>query len=209
MRLLQVSGLLQSIARHRLLVAAASALGVLAVAAAGLTLLDSRTRPETLSGQVITIAPSAPGVVTQTRETRGLVGRTNRISAVRTAPGSGSAVLGTLGAGETLQIDGRSPGGDWLRIVFPPDSPLHGWIDAKMVDLAGDLALVTVATPDPPVVVSVPTTPRRSSTTAPARSTAAAAQGTGGRPTATATSPPTRTAVPSRTPTAKAAGRRP
>ncbi len=157
--------------QHRLVLAGALTLAVLGVAAGVLTVLDSSQGATPLSGQVIATTTSTPEPVASAIAGRGLTGRTNRVSAVRTAPGPDMPVLGTLGANEVVDIDGRNTKGDWLRIVFPPNSPLHGWIEATMVDANGDVSALAVATPDPPPPISVPTTPRRSSGPQPSATT--------------------------------------
>jgi hypothetical protein len=68
-------------------------------------------------------------------------------------------VLGTLPARSDVQIDGRTSDAKWMRIVFPPNSSLHGWIDATNLDIIGDPASLVVATAEPPVVVELPTEP--------------------------------------------------
>jgi subtilase family serine protease len=55
-------------------------------------------------------------------------------------------------------IDGRSEESGWYRIIFPPNSELHGWVDAEDLDVTGDTTLLRVATPEPAVIVDLPTT---------------------------------------------------
>jgi hypothetical protein len=98
-----------------------------------------------------------PGPVSKTATAGGVTGRTNTTTAVRLAPGVRS-VLGTLPRGTDLVIDGRSEESRWLRIIFPPNSELHGWVDAENVDITGDITVLRVATPEPPRLVDLPTT---------------------------------------------------
>ncbi len=126
-----------------------------------------------------TVGPTA-----KTASAFGVNGTANRIAAVRTAPGARTPVLGTLDKGDDVVIDGRTTDTRWYRVIFPPNSELHGWIAADMLDVVGNPATLVVATAEPPVVVELPTEP-------PSVLTAAAAQRT---PTpdgsATATSTP-------------------
>ncbi|TAK57292.1 MAG: hypothetical protein EPO22_12465, partial [Dehalococcoidia bacterium] len=55
--------------------------------------------------------------------------------------------------------DGRSTDTKWYRIIFPPDSELHGWVSAEFLDIVGDPSTLVVATAEPPVVVDLPTEP--------------------------------------------------
>ena len=118
--------------------------------------------------QAMTTTTVTPGPVAETAAAGGVTGTTNRVAAVRQAPGPRTPVLGTLDINNDVVIDGRSADSKWLRVIFPPDSELHGWISADSLDLVGDPATLVVATAEPPVVVDLPTEP-------PAALTAAAA----------------------------------
>ena len=50
---------------------------------------------------------------------------------------------------EDVAIDGRTTDSRWFRIVYPPNSELHGWIDATFLTIIGDPTLVAVATAEP------------------------------------------------------------
>jgi hypothetical protein len=65
--------------------------------------------------------------------------------------------IGSLAAGETVEVLGRTPGSDWLKIRYYNGD---GWIAAGFVTLAGDQSQVPVD-PGPPVptVTPVPPTP--------------------------------------------------
>ena len=67
-----------------------------------------------------------------------------------------SSVLGTIQRNTDVTIDGRSEESNWLRIIFPPNSELHGWIEAETVDITGNVEALAVATPEPVVVVDLP-----------------------------------------------------
>lgn len=121
--------------------------------------------------QAVTTTTTTPGPVAKTAAAGGVTGTTNRISAVRQAPGARTPVLGTLDVGNDVVIDGRSTDTKWYRIIFPPDSELHGWISAEFLDVVGDPSTLAVATAEPPIVVDLPTQP-------PAALTAAAIQRT-------------------------------
>jgi uncharacterized protein YraI len=69
---------------------------------------------------------------------------------VRQGPGTSFIVLGTLAAGESRPIVGKSPDGTWYKIQFY-NSP--GWISASVVTVAGDTSTVPVdAGPPTPIV---------------------------------------------------------
>lgn len=100
-----------------------------------------------------------PGPVALTAAAGGVSGTTNKIAAVRQAPGTDTPVLGTLDVNNDVAIDGRSADTKWYRIIFPPDSELHGWVSADLLDIVGDPSTLVVATAEPPVVVDLPTEP--------------------------------------------------
>jgi hypothetical protein len=66
-------------------------------------------------------------------------------------------VLGTLPSGTDIEIDARTTDGNWLRSIFPPNSELHGWIDAEDLELTGDSESLVVATAEPAPIVALPT----------------------------------------------------
>jgi hypothetical protein len=68
-------------------------------------------------------------------------------------------VLGTLPSGRDVQIDGRTEDDGWFRIIFPPNSELHGWVEADALELTGDPSTLVVATAEPPIQVELPTEP--------------------------------------------------
>lgn len=125
----------------------------------------------TVAVQAVTTTTTTPGPIALTAAAGGVTGTTNRIAAVRQAPGARTPVLGTLDVGNDVVIDGRSADSKWYRVIFPPDSELHGWVSAEFLDVVGDPSALVVATAEPPVVVDLPTQP-------PAALTAAAAQRT-------------------------------
>jgi hypothetical protein len=103
---------------------------------------------------------STPGPIARTATALGVLGRTNTTTAVRYAPGARTSIFGTLPRGSEVTIDGRSSDSGWLRIVFPPNSEEHGWVDARYVDVTtGEVTTLVVATAEPPVFVDQPTRP--------------------------------------------------
>jgi hypothetical protein len=129
--------------------------------------------------------PSAAATADAARS-GGVTARTNRIAAVRTAPGKSTPVLGTIGGDESVEVVGRSAAATWLRIVFPPGSSLHGWVAADMLDITGDVNTLAVATAEPPVIALLPSASSRTQGT-PVRSATVASAAT--TPTATALLP--------------------
>ncbi len=70
--------------------------------------------------------------------------------ACRAGPSTEYPVQDTLKAGEILEIQGRDQdGAAW--VVFDPDLGGNCWVEAIWVDVAGDLSLVGIINPDPPL----------------------------------------------------------
>jgi hypothetical protein len=149
----------EAVLKHPFVLAGLAVVALLGLAAAVLIIIDS-AQGESESGPRVGIEPretQTPGPVARTAVARGVVGRTNTTTAVRRAPGQ-LVVLGTIPRNTDVTIDGQSEGGNWLRIIFPPNSELHGWVEVESVDITGDLNVLAVVTPEPIVVVDLPTT---------------------------------------------------
>jgi uncharacterized protein YraI len=97
--------------------------------------------------------------VSRTATASGVLGTTVRASSVRTAPGTRAPILGTIPSGQDVEIDGRTTDAGWFRIIFPPESELHGWIDAEDLEVTGDVMVLVEATAEPAVIVALPTDP--------------------------------------------------
>ncbi len=132
---------------------------LLGLTAATLVVIDSVRSGSGGTPTVVveTATTTTPGPTARTATAAGVTGTTNRIAAVRSAPGPRTPVLGTLDKGDDVVIDGRTTDTKWYRIIFPPNSELHGWIDAELLDVIGNPATLVVATAEPPVVVELPT----------------------------------------------------
>jgi hypothetical protein len=131
---------------------------LLGLTAAVLIVIDS-ARGESGAGPQVGIEPHdvmTPGPIARTAAAGGVTGRTNATTAVRRAPGQRST-RGTLQRGTDVTIDGRSEEGNWYRIIFPPNSELHGWVDADSLDITGDPTTLRVATPEPIAIPNLPT----------------------------------------------------
>jgi SH3 domain-containing protein/CARDB protein len=149
---------------------------LLGLTAAALVVVDSVRGSSgggtpTVAVQAMTTTTTTPGPVAKTAAAGGVTGTTNRIAAVRQAPGARTPVLGTLDVGNDVVIDGRSSDTKWYRVIFPPDSELHGWISAEFLDVVGDPSTLVVATAEPPIVVDLPTQPPAALTAAAIRRT--------------------------------------
>ncbi len=114
---------------------------------------------------VQSLESATPGAARKTAAASGVSGTTKSTTSVRQAPGA-RTVLGTLPGKSDVEIDGRTTDAKWLRIIFPPNSDLHGWIDAANLDVIGDAAALVVATAEPQVIVEVPTDPPAARTAA-------------------------------------------
>ncbi len=76
---------------------------------------------------------------------------------VRAGPGGDYAIVGVLQPGEKVPALGRSPGGDWIKIVYPTVEGGVGWVYSFLVSLSGgDLPMVEPpATPTPRVTPTI------------------------------------------------------
>ncbi len=76
---------------------------------------------------------------------------------VRTGPGDSYAIVGVLQPGEKAPALGRSPGGDWIKIVYPTVEGGVGWVYSYLVTVSGgDLPVVEPPpTPTPRVTPTI------------------------------------------------------
>jgi len=150
----------EAVLRNPLVLAGAAVVALLGLTAAVLVVIDAArgdtggAEPEVI---VDSRGTSTPGPVEETAVALGVTGRTIRATAVRERPGAGARVFGTLPRNHTVVIDGKTDEEGWYRIIFPANSETHGWINADDLDVTGNTALVAVVTPEPPIVVQVPT----------------------------------------------------
>jgi hypothetical protein len=145
--------------KHPFVLAGLAVVALLGLTAAVLIIIDA-ARSESSDASPVIIEPhesQTPGPVEKTATAQGVTGRTNTTTAVRRAPGVRSA-LGTLPRNTDVVVDGRSEESGWFRIIFPPNSELHGWVEADDLDITGDPLLLRVATPEPPEIIDLPTT---------------------------------------------------
>ncbi len=150
-----------AVLRHPFFLAGLAVVVLLGLTAATLVVADSVQSNKKVVATVV-VAPAettTAGPTSRTATASGVSGTTKGTTAVRAAPGGRTPVLGTLGAKNDVHIDGRTTDAKWMRIVFPPNSALHGWIDATLLDIIGDPATLVVATAEPQVVVDLPTAP--------------------------------------------------
>jgi hypothetical protein len=157
MRLLPGPDTRAAILKHPFVLAGLAVVALLGLTAGALVAVDSARDNATVSGVTIDpVTTATRGPIARTAVASGVQGTTNTTTAVRLTPGS-RGILGTLPRNTSVEIDGRSTDANWLRIVFPPRSELHGWVDAEQLDLEGDRALLAIVAEEPPVVVDVPT----------------------------------------------------
>jgi hypothetical protein len=75
---------------------------------------------------------------------------------VRSGPGVEFISIGKLQAGQSVPALGRSPGGDWVQIVFPDGPGGVGWVYAYLVTVTGNLPVVEPpSTPTPRVTPTI------------------------------------------------------
>jgi len=181
-----------NVLRHPIFLAGLAVVLLLGLTAAVLIVFDavSGNGSEGAGSPTVVVAPAGsttPGPVRQTAVAGGVIGRTVRVTSVRTAPGSGSPILGTLPSSTDIEIDGRTTDSNWYRVLFPPNSEFHGWIDAEDLDITGNAMALVVATAEPPPVVALPTDPPEVLTAVSVAQTEQAAAIETGTPTPTPT----------------------
>lgn len=150
-----------AVLKHPFVLAGVAVVALLGITAAVLVLIDS-LRDDTTTAPQVSIEPKVsvtPGSRSRTATVTGVIGRTRATTAVRFAPGARTSVLGTLQSDSEVQVDGRTTDALWLRVIFPPNSELHGWVDAEMLELTGDPESLVVATAEPPIIIDLPTQP--------------------------------------------------
>jgi hypothetical protein len=150
---------LEAVFKHPFVLAGMAVVGLLGLIAAVLIIIDSAQGDSGEESPVLVepLGTQTAGPSARTAVAQGVVGRTNTTTSVRRAPGQ-LVVLGTIPRNTAVTIDGRSEESDWVRIVFPPNSEQHGWIEAENVDITGNVASLAVTAPEPIVVVDLPTT---------------------------------------------------
>ena len=156
------SDLRSAILRNPFFLAGLAVVLLLGLTAGALVIFDSFQGSADAGEPTVVLAPATtttPGPVRQTAVAGGVIGTTIRVTTVRIAPGSSSAVLGTLPRGSDIEVDGRTTDSNWYRAIFPPNSELHGWIDAEDLELNGDGDSLVVATAEPAPIVALPTDP--------------------------------------------------
>lgn len=147
-----------AVLKHPFVLAGLAVVALLGLTAAALIVIDS-ARSDSSGEPKVGIEPQdvmTPGPIARTATAGGVSGRTNTTTAVRRAPGQRST-RGTLQRGTDVTVDGRSAEGNWYRIIFPPNSELHGWVDAESLDITGDPRTLRVATPEPIAIPNLPT----------------------------------------------------
>jgi len=149
-----------AVVQHPIVLAGIAVVALLALTAGVLVVIDSARVDGGGDGPQVIIDPvttRTPGPAARTAIAIGLMGTTRSLTAVRVAPGSRSAVRGTLNRDTEVQIDGRTEDSGWLRILFPPRSDGHGWVDAEDIDISGDLDMLAMVDAEPPELVNLPT----------------------------------------------------
>jgi hypothetical protein len=91
----------------------------------------------TLPLATVTGTPSGPMVIT-----------TEQVN-VRSGPGTDYDKIGVLVAGQRVPALGRSPGGDWIQIVYPGVESGVGWVYAYNVTLETGPGTLSVVEPPP------------------------------------------------------------
>ena len=146
--------------RNPFVLAGLAVVVLLGVTAAVLVLIDSARGSNAETPKVIVDqSTSTVGPTAKTAEATGVHGTAKQIAAVRSAPGNNTPVLGTILQDADVVIDGRTTDDNWYRVIYPPGSELHGWIDADFLNVSGDVSTLAIATAEPPVVIEVPTQP--------------------------------------------------
>ena len=149
-----------ALAKNPFVLAGLAVVVLLGVTAATLVLVSSVRGSNASTPKVKIEQPTATqGPTLKTAEAGGVHGLAKDITAVRSAPGGDTPVLGTITGGTDVVIDGKTTDAGWYRVIFPQGSELHGWIDSDALTVTGDATTLVVATAEPPAVIEVPTQP--------------------------------------------------
>ena len=101
----------------------------------------------TVSIPTVTSSPTGPTI-----EVNGDQDQIN----VRTGPGVFYPAVGILTARQRVPAIGRSPGGDWVQIVYPGSLTGEAWVYAYLVQTFGNLPIVEIPpTPTPRVTPTI------------------------------------------------------
>jgi len=173
-----------ALAKNPFVLAGLAVVVLLGITAAALVLVSSVRGSNSSTPKVVIEQPTATqGPTLKTAEAGGVHGLSKGLTAVRSAPGGNTPVLGTITEGTDVVVDGRTTDSGWYRVIFPQGSELHGWIDSDQLTLTGDPTTLVVATAEPPAVIEVPTEPP-APTAAPTEPTTPEASRTSTTPTA-------------------------
>lgn len=177
---------------YRLLVARADATRTAGDEAAALSLYNQAALlpvrdPAAARAALQQLQPAAPAVTAQAGPTPFVEVQAENLN-VRLGPGTDYPVLGQLKAGAQLALVGRNDASDWLVVCCVDDKP--GWVAARLVQTAADLAALPVGLVPTRVPTATPA-PLPAATATATRAPAAAA---------TPTVEPTATPVPTPTP---------
>jgi uncharacterized protein YraI len=179
----------QALLHNRFILSALSVVAVLLLTAIVLVVIG---RGDTTGNTSSNGGVSSGGGKTPVRPVGGLAGTTKTTATFRNGPGPTYVVLGTIPRGAVLAVIGRNKDQSWLQVRYPPNSNLKGWVDAKFLDVQGDLTTLVIAGPGPVPIVAVTFVPTFVVEQPSATETTEAQPGA------------TRTARPPRTPTARA-----
>ena len=108
-------------------------------------------------GQIPTVAiPTVTGTPQGAFITVKNTGNQDQIN-VRSGPGTiGYDIVGVLVISQTAPALGRTPGGDWIQIVYPGVPGGIAWVYAPLVDLSGTVPIVEAPpTPTPRVTPTI------------------------------------------------------
>jgi len=105
---------------------------------------EAAAQQPTVSIPTVTSSPSGPMItVNQDQE---------QIN-VRAGPSQDYAIVGILQQGEKVPAIGRSPGGDWIKILYPTVNGGVAWVYSYLVTVSGgDLPIVEPPPTPPPQV---------------------------------------------------------
>jgi uncharacterized protein YraI len=78
-----------------------------------------------------------------------VVGTTKNTASYRNGPGTRYVILGTIPHGVSVAVVGRNEDNTWLQVRYPPSSNLKGWVDAKLLNVDGDVSDLALAGPGP------------------------------------------------------------
>jgi Bacterial SH3 domain len=109
----------------------------------GTTFVPPPTNPPQPTAPPATATPGITPAATPEPVSLSVIQRAN----LRNGPGTNFEQVGTMNAGETSIVVGRTEAGDWLQVIYPADGGTPAWLLASLVTVTGPVETLPVITP--------------------------------------------------------------